>query len=1050
MSQEPLYDVFFSYARADAGAPLLAQALARQGLRVCRDEEAVSTVESITGRLVEGLSRSTALVAYYSTTYLRRRACQWELTAAFLAQQRAGGVPQRMVLVNPETGTDHIQPGVLRDLRFHAAPDPTDELGNARLAAEISSYVRSLGGVLGDNLLVSPPRWLPSSSRRVGSPRFVGRLAQLLELHSALHASDHPLTSGRVASDIALVRGLAGQGKSLLTEEYALRFGAAYPGGIFWLTAGGDIAGAAPGPDQLEAEQIRQLRSIAGELGLSVDGLGLCEIRGIISGYIERRGHSCLWVVDGLPSQLQRDELRKWVSPHPLGRTLLTSRGRHDVEATQTVLLEELGLEDAYELLTARSSPPPGNEEAAAWRIIEDLGRHALAIDVAGAALTAQAGMMTFAEFRDRLVHPGDDELEFASQLADDIPRDAGTSIATALLASLQQLDEEGRDLLRVAACLAAEPIAATLILKVFRHADGIGDDVARHRVALATRQALALSLADRLDDGMRVHRLVSRTMNFHEQHKARHGQLRGSAIAVLTEELARIVDPRVHVELSKLVVHARALVEQLNEVEEMALLLWVARYDYTTGAFGSAEALGRALVEARCGLLGPDHSDTLTAMNNLADTLRTVGELGQAQDLQEAVLAVRRREHGEDHPPTMAAMNNLAATLLVRRELGRAQNLQETVLIGYRHVLGEDHPDTLTAMNNLAETLRTRGELARAQELQEMVLARRRHVLGEDHPDTLIAMNNVAETVCAAGNLQRAQKLQETVLTGLQQVLGKEHPHSLMAMNNLARTLQALGELVQARNLQETVLTGLKRVLGQDHPDTLTAMNNLAETLRALGELVEARNLQETVLTGLKRVLGEHHTDTLMAMNNLAETLRAAEELGSAQVLQETALTELQRALGDDHPNVLKVMNNLAVTLQALGEVARARELQETVLAGLRRALGEHHLDTLMAMNNLAATERTLCKLWQAKDLQETVLIGRRRALGEHRPDTLVAMSNLASTLRALGELGRAQEFQEIVLAERRRALGDDHHLTHAAMDSLALTRRACEELEP
>ena len=38
----------------------------------------------------------------------------------------------------------------------------------------------------------------------------------------------------------AQVRGLGGIGKSLLAEEYALRFGAAYPGGIFWLRAYGN------------------------------------------------------------------------------------------------------------------------------------------------------------------------------------------------------------------------------------------------------------------------------------------------------------------------------------------------------------------------------------------------------------------------------------------------------------------------------------------------------------------------------------------------------------------------------------------------------------------------------------------------------------------------------------------------------------------------------------------------------------------------------------------------------------------------------------------
>ena len=41
---------------------------------------------------------------------------------------------------------------------------------------------------------------------------------------------------------MAQLSGMGGVGKSLLAEEYALRFGAAYPGGIFWLRALGNDA----------------------------------------------------------------------------------------------------------------------------------------------------------------------------------------------------------------------------------------------------------------------------------------------------------------------------------------------------------------------------------------------------------------------------------------------------------------------------------------------------------------------------------------------------------------------------------------------------------------------------------------------------------------------------------------------------------------------------------------------------------------------------------------------------------------------------------------
>ena len=56
--------------------------------------------------------------------------------------------------------------------------------------------------------------------------------------------------------------------------------------------------------------------------------------------------------------------------------------------------------EEAFDLLRSRRVPVGATEEAAAHDITQDLGYHALAVDVAGAALAAHAGLTSFVEFR--------------------------------------------------------------------------------------------------------------------------------------------------------------------------------------------------------------------------------------------------------------------------------------------------------------------------------------------------------------------------------------------------------------------------------------------------------------------------------------------------------------------------------------------------------------------------------------------------------------------------------------------------------------------------
>src|SRR5450631_1947391 len=92
------YDIFLSHAWADGERPQrIAEALTNAGMWVWLDAAEINDFASITRAVTEGLAKSKTLLAYYSKTYPLRRACQWELTFAFLAAQ-AEGDPRRRSL----------------------------------------------------------------------------------------------------------------------------------------------------------------------------------------------------------------------------------------------------------------------------------------------------------------------------------------------------------------------------------------------------------------------------------------------------------------------------------------------------------------------------------------------------------------------------------------------------------------------------------------------------------------------------------------------------------------------------------------------------------------------------------------------------------------------------------------------------------------------------------------------------------------------------------------------------------------------------------------
>jgi tetratricopeptide (TPR) repeat protein len=1053
------YDVFLSHAWADGDRPReIAQALEAAGLKVWFDAAEIADFASITRAVQQGVAKSKALLAFYSKAYPARRACQWELTTAFLAAQQEGDPRQRVLVVNPEAGAGHIHPIELRDAKFAKAPASGDRAALQALAQAVRKQIDRLSGPLSDIRPLDSPVWY--GMRPVGSTRFVGRLEELWRIHSVLRAADVVQVTGapQASGGMAQVSGLGGVGKSLLAEEYALRFGPAYAGGIFWLHAYGNDdpkagSGAGMGPEEREAERERQVQAFAGGVGLDVRNKTPAEVEGALARELERRDKPCLWVVDDVPGGLDGQALRRWFAPHPLARTLLTTRSREYGAQAAGIDLSVLPPDEAYQLLTSRRVPASDAEREQARLLAEDLGRHALALDVTGAALASFGETEPYRRFRAELVRMDKDVLDLAKTLADALPNGHEVGIAQTLLRSIEVLGAEGQDFLRLASVIAVAPIPGSLVTTTFQRADKLSDSDAQWRQATAFKQVTAASLAEVAADkadSRSVHTLVSRAIRFRDRQPERRNALRTAAMEALATEIDRVAgDFQLQGRVEFHIAHAREIVGAPATNSEADLVRAVAFYDWKRAAYVSAGALYRRELEFRRRVLGPEHRDTLGSMNNLAAVLASQGDLAGARKLQEETLAVYAQVQGPEHPETLAAMNNLAVTLNRQGEFAQARRLEEETLALRVRILGPVHPDTLSSMINLAATLRAQGDYAQARKLQEETLDVYARVQGLEHPDTLNSMAGLAAILRAQGDLAGARKLGEEALDVLCRVLGNEHPSALSSMRGLADTLRAQGDLTGARQLHQDVLAARRRLLGQEHPDTLASMDSVASTLWAQGDLSGARKLVDEVLAVRRRVQGPEHPDTLGSMSNLAAVLIAQGDLARASRLNEEALAIQRRVLGPEHPDTLGSMNNLAAVLIAQGDLAGARRLNEEAFAIRRRVLGPEHPDTLSSMNNLAGVLSAQGDSAGARNLHEEALAIQRRVLGPEHPETLGSMHNVACALSEQGDMAGARLLHEKALAIRRRVLGPDHPDTLTSMNSLAVTLSAQWDLE-
>ena len=295
-------------------------------------------------------------------------------------------------------------------------------------------------------------------------------------------------------------------------------------------------------------------------------------------------------------------------------------------------------------------------------------------------------------------------------------------------------------------------------------------------------------------------------------------------------------------------------------------------------GLYGEAIAFQEKVRDYLLAASGPEHPDTLNAMNDLANSYSDAGRRDEALKLREKVLPLYLKVRGKEHPDTLGAMNNLAISLDEAGRRDEALKLREQVLALNRKASGPEHPDTLDAIDNLAISYAEAGRWEEALKLGEEVVPLYRKVKGPEHPDTLMAMTHLANSYDDAGRQNEALKLREPVLALRRKVLGPEQPGTLAEMGKMAISYDEAGRPHQALKLREDVLTLRRKASGPEHPDTLTAMANLANSYFEVGRKGEALRLLERVLALRLKVLDPEHPDTLAVMNELAWILATSD----------------------------------------------------------------------------------------------------------------------------------------------------------------------------
>jgi tetratricopeptide (TPR) repeat protein len=813
--------IFISYAHGTSQTE--ARALKAQlGDQAFLDETEIPTRARFTEVIAKSLMEARLAVVFADDACFDRPYCRWEWSLILRARGTdhvyvtvAAGAVHALDALSPDLRTRNWStPDLFANLQAHLQQNPPligsliDEQDREYLL-ESSWQQAQLPPVLTEALASIPHRWLGLMDES-SQARFVGRADLLNQLHQHLWLR-HMGKASAVALTAA-VHGAGGFGKSRLAAEYVHRYApACFKGGIFWM--------------QCETELESQFHEVVQALDPETPPINVLRqnqvnipklLRDKVQSVV-RQGKPVLFVLDNVPEvEGKLPKLETYCPAKGLAAVLITSRQRQG--QVETLDVDALTPEAAWLILTA-NLPRRSELTRKEWNEISEwVGRLPLALEILNRALVN--GARPVGEILRRARH--NETTSELDELAEALP-EIQRGVTETFEISYRALSAEGQKAARLLAELGPDPIPEILLETLEITSPKVRAELTGHAfVAGVAGDAIFGTmhrvLASFLREKSRLGGELVEVEHFGAQRADYAAAVR--AVEKVFEYKSDLRNPRDW----KLLGSVRPHAEFLSRVSEFGLAtlgVWLGLVASAQGNLPGARKIRERVLEVSRRVLGEEHPDTLTSMNNLSHTLWFQGDLAGARQIQEQVLDVRRRVQGEEHPDTLTSMQSLAMTFWSQGDLPGAREIEEQVLNVRRRVQGEEHPDTLTSMHNLARTLKDQGDLAGARKIQEEVMDIRRRVLGEDHPNTLTSMSDIAQTLIqTGGDRSGARKIQEQVLDVSRRALGEEHPLTVTFAWNLFRTLEDL----KAEDAAKRVFNAHLVPLLQRDPVTLSA----------------------------------------------------------------------------------------------------------------------------------------------------------------------------------------------------------------------------------
>ncbi|GKT51713.1 nephrocystin-3 [Colletotrichum spaethianum] len=310
-------------------------------------------------------------------------------------------------------------------------------------------------------------------------------------------------------------------------------------------------------------------------------------------------------------------------------------------------------------------------------------------------------------------------------------------------------------------------------------------------------------------------------------------------------------------------------------------------------GRLKEAEAMYERALQGTEKAWGPEHTSTLSTVNNLGLLYKSQGRLKEAEAMYERALQGKEKAWGPEHTSILSTVNNLGLLYADQGRLKEAEAMYERALQGTEKAWGPEHTSTLSTVNNLGLLYKSQGRLKEAEAMYERALQGKEKALGPEHTSTLMTVDNLGLLYADQGRLKEAEAMYQRALQGFEKAWGPEHTSTLMTVNNLGNLYADQGRLKEAEAMYQRALQGYEKALGPDAIKTyipaLNTLQNLGSFFEKLGENSKAISYYQQAQNGFLSVLGSQNERYTYVSDKIGSLQLSAQDVDIAPSVEKS-----------------------------------------------------------------------------------------------------------------------------------------------------------------